>query len=149
MKYFFSRITIAVVLISCSSEDSEGLRSARAFQAELIKERLALDSLIDASVARFNAELSELSQNPGLMTSEEGRAQFEKLQSKVSLLAVRKSEIADWFATERLIPKGSFNRAGDNPFGAGVTDEEIVESLDRTRIRLTRLKNGVTEIIEE
>jgi len=149
MKYIFFLAGIALLATACQSEESEGLRAARELQSQLMMERTQVDSLIDASIAHFNGELSKLSESATGMSSPEGRQQFELLQSKVSRLALRKSEFADWFSSQLLIPEGEFDQKGDNPFGAGVTDEEIAESIERSRIRLQRFRNSILEIIEE
>lgn len=142
--FFFS----VALFVACAGAESEQLKQARTIQETIMKSKSNLDSLIDLKLTDLGTKITTLSSDSTMASDSLKMAEYTSVKSSYSEIEMLKSKLADWVSNMKMLPSVEDISKGENPFGEGVTDADILKSIQGSQSEFEELKSEIETAIQ-
>lgn len=136
------------VLVACAGAESEQLKQARTIQETIMKSKSNLDSLIDLKLGELGEKITVLSNDSTMATDSLKMADYSMIKSSYSEIEMLKSKLADWVSNMKMLPSPEDISKGENPFGEGATDADILKSIQSSQTEFEEMKSEIETAIQ-
>lgn len=136
------------VLVACAGAESEQLKQARTIQETIMKSRSNLDSLIDLKLGELSGKITALSADSTLATDSLKMSEYSMVKTSYSEIEMLKSKLADWVSNMKMLPSVEDISKGENPFGEGATDADILKSIQNSQSEFEEMKSEIETAIQ-
>lgn len=142
--FFFS----VALFVACAGAESEQLKQARTIQETIMKSKSNLDSLIDLKLTDLGTKITTLSSDSTMASDSLKMAEYTSVKSSYSEIEMLKSKLADWVSNMKMLPSVEDISKGENPFGEGATDADILKSIQGSQSEFEELKSEIETAIQ-